>query len=110
MTNANESGFPVIIYGTIDKTGAVKSGSGFVCQRQSEGNYVVIFSQAFTDTPAVVGNQTGYGSIGESTLDQVVFPLVTNVSFTALTGLPSGSASDRGFSFIAAGSLSRQSQ
>ncbi|WP_299627981.1 hypothetical protein [uncultured Tenacibaculum sp.] len=91
------------IYGTVSSNGSIISGSGFIVQKQNTGTYLIDFEPGFSQTPAVVGSQTGYGSIDENPLDNVVFPYINQGSTTALTADSSGHKKDRQFSFIAIG-------
>lgn len=102
-----DSDFPMMVYGSIDKNGRITSGSNFSCHRESNGTYRIVFSLPFSEAPAVVGSQTNFGSMGESTLDQITFPFVYKDSCTVLTGGSSGNAEDRSFSFIAVGPMGR---
>lgn len=91
------------ISGVVNANGSIASGSGFSVTRQTTGQYVIDFTQAFSELPAIVGSQTQFGNIGQNTRDNVVFPFVSNGSATALTGDSNGSHTDRSFSFIAIG-------
>jgi hypothetical protein len=91
------------IYGTVASDGRIISGSGFISQRQNNGTYVIDFEPGFSNIPAIVGSQTGYGNINENPLDGIVFPYLNQGSATALTGDSSGGKTDRQFSFIAIG-------
>lgn len=108
MSNPNGADFPSFAYGRVDKGGNKKTGSGFVSYRQDAGTYIITFDPPFTEAPAVVGNQTDFGTTGESTLDQVTFPIVTANSCTVLTGGSGGNHEDRSFSFMAIGPQGRQ--
>ena len=93
-----------ISWGYINADGTIKDGSGdFTVTRVDNGVYQVSFSREFIATPAVVGSQTGYGSLGQANTDGVAFPFVEQISFTAKTGDSKGSAQNRSFSFIAIG-------
>lgn len=93
------------IYGTINKDGVILSGSGFSVTKHQTGQFIIDFEQEFKDIPAIVGSQTGWGKLSENTLDNVVFPFLSNGSATALTGDSSGDPSSRQFSFIAMGEV-----
>lgn len=93
------------IYGTIGKDGNIISGSGFEVTKQQTGQFTIDFEMNFKEVPAIVGSQTGWGKLSENTLDNVVFPFLSNGSATALTGDASGHPSSRQFSFIAMGEV-----
>ncbi|MEQ6123239.1 hypothetical protein AAON49_03430 [Pseudotenacibaculum sp. MALMAid0570] len=91
------------IYGTVAQDGRVISGSGFLVQRQNDGIYVIDFEPGFSNIPAVVGTQTGYGDLGQNPLDGVIFPYINQGAVTAITAGADGRKQDRQFSFIAIG-------
>ncbi|CAL2075556.1 conserved protein of unknown function [Tenacibaculum sp. 190524A02b] len=90
------------IFGTISADGNIISGSGFSVKKQSTGKYLIDFNENFSEIPAIVGSQTGYGE-GEGPTDVIVFPFLERGFATALTGNGEFIASDRQFSFIAIG-------
>lgn len=95
----------ITLWGSIAKNGTVAAGSGgFKVQRESAGNYVIVFEHNFNSTPALVGSQWGYGN-GQSTLDNVIFPSLSSSGATVLTGDANGKYTDRNFSFIAVGDI-----
>ncbi|TRV43980.1 MAG: hypothetical protein EWV53_22765 [Microcystis panniformis Mp_MB_F_20051200_S9] len=70
---------------------------------QSNGEYIISFSPAFSATPSIVGSQVLYGQQSQKPLDNVVFPFLNSGAATALTGDSEGNKKDRSFSFIAIG-------
>ncbi|AOK20756.1 MULTISPECIES: hypothetical protein [Burkholderia cepacia complex] len=95
----------VTLWGSVQRDGVVLDGSGgYSVKRESAGTYQIKFSVAFTKTPAVVGSQGAYNS-GQSTLDNVIFPVVHPREITVQTGDEKGKYSDRNFSFIVIGTI-----
>lgn len=95
-----------ILWGAINANGTISSsGGGFSVTRQGAGQYVISFRSLFQTIPSIVGSQTSYGNLGESPVDNVVFPLVDTGSATAITGDSNGNHQDRNFSFIAVGNI-----
>ncbi|WP_232438427.1 hypothetical protein [Burkholderia ubonensis] len=95
----------VTLWGSVNRDGVVLDGSGgFAVKRESTGTYQIKFSVQFTKTPAVVGSQGAFGN-GQSTLDNVIFPVVHPGEITVQTGDQYGKYSDRNFSFIVIGTI-----
>jgi len=95
---------PLILWGSINADGTIASGSGgFSVTVQGSGQYVISFRTLFQGVPAMVGSQNRYGALGESSLDNVVFPLVDSGTATALTGDSANHQQPRNFAFIAIG-------
>ena len=92
----------IIIGGTISPEGTVISGKGFTVEKKSTGEYAISFNYNFSETPAIVGSQTGYGP-KEVPFDVVCFPTLNKTGATAITGDNVGNSSDRQFSFIVMG-------
>lgn len=101
-----------IIWGVVNADGTIASGSGgagdyeFAVINEGPGIYQISFNGNFEGVPAITGSQVMYGSISESSLDNVVFPYLTAASATAITGASNGAAGNRSFSFIAVGESS----
>lgn len=91
------------IYGTVSSDGKKISGSGFSVNKQTTGTYLIDFNDNFSEIPAIVGSQTGFGE-GEGPTDVIDFPFLQKGSATAITGDGRFNLSDRQFSFIAIGS------
>jgi len=92
------------LWGTINADGSIASGSGgFNVILTQPGQYVISFQHLFTGLPSIVGSQTRFGSLGESSTDGVVFPQLNNASTVAITGDGGGNHQNRNFSFIAIG-------
>ncbi|WP_198390693.1 hypothetical protein, partial [Burkholderia ubonensis] len=69
----------VTLWGSVNRDGVVLDGSGgFAVKRESTGTYQIKFGVQFTKTPAVVGSQGALGN-GQSTLDNVIFPVVNPI-------------------------------
>jgi hypothetical protein len=96
---------PLILWGSINADGTIASGSGgfSVTAQGSSGQYVISFRTLFQGVPAVVGSQNRFGGLNESSLDNVVFPLVDSGTATALTGDSDNHQQPRNFAFIAIG-------
>ncbi|WP_232453841.1 hypothetical protein [Burkholderia ubonensis] len=95
----------VTLWGSVNRDGVVLDGSGgFAVKRESTGTYQIKFGVQFTKTPAVVGSQGALGN-GQSTLDNVIFPVVNPGEITVQTGDQYGKYSDRNFSFIVIGTI-----
>lgn len=95
----------ITLFGSIQSNGTIVSGSGnFSVKRESNGNYTILFNTPFTNNPAIVGSQWGFGS-GQSTLDNVIFSTVSGGSAEVQTGDSKGNYTDRNFSFIAIGNI-----
>ena len=93
------------IYGTVSAQGNKISGSsGFSVQKQSTGTYHIDFETNFSEIPAIVGSQTGFGT-GQLPTDVVDFPFLQEGYATAITGDAHRNFEDRQFSFIAIGKL-----
>lgn len=93
---------PTCVSGAINKDGSIVLGSkGFNVLHQGPGEYYILFDPPLPVMPAIVGKQTNWGDTSENTLDNVVFPSVTNLGAMALTGATDGNHVDRSFSFIA---------
>ncbi|PTW61744.1 hypothetical protein C8N35_102460 [Breoghania corrubedonensis] len=91
------------VWGTVSGNGDLLAGAGCTISKQGTGIYVIDFTTSFSGVPALVGSQTGFGSQGQSPLDNVAFPFLTGGTATAVTGDNQGSKEDRQFSFIAIG-------
>ncbi|KVO85778.1 hypothetical protein WL61_08295 [Burkholderia ubonensis] len=95
----------VTLWGSVNRDGVVLDGSGgFAVKRESTGTYQIKFGVQFTKTPTVVGSQGALGN-GQSTLDNVIFPVVNPGEITVQTGDQYGKYSDRNFSFIVIGTI-----
>lgn len=95
---------PLIRWANVSANGSIYAASeGISITRIGDGQYAISFSPPFSKVPAIVGTQTGYGTINERTTDNVVFPFVSEANATALTGDDKGIHVDRGFSIIAIG-------
>ncbi|MGI2031003.1 hypothetical protein ACRQ1B_01290 [Rhizobium panacihumi] len=93
-----------IIAGVVDGNGNIISGGDdFQVNRPNTGEYQINFYNGFSEIPAVVGSQVLYGSDQQSSADNIVFPFVSRLAFTALTGNGQGTHDNRSFAFIAAG-------
>ena len=92
------------IYGTVSAKGNKISGSGFSVKKKSKstGTYLISFDNEFSEIPAIVGSQTGYGD-EEYPVDILDFPHLQKGGATVITGDGPGNFSDRQFSFIAIG-------
>ncbi len=90
------------LYGTVSSEGTIISGTGYTVQRVSKGTYSINFIENFSEVPAIVGSQTGFGN-GQKPEDVVDFPYLDHESATAITGNTSDDHSDRQFSFIVMG-------
>ena len=95
------------LWGAINADGTVATSSGgFTVKRTDVGTYVIDYTSAgFASIPALVGSQDRFGG-GQSTLDNVVFPNVSNTQATAVTGDSNGKAFDRSFAFSLFGAAS----
>ena len=92
------------IYGTVSAEGNKISGSGFSVSKQSTGKYLIDFENNFSEIPAIVGSQTGFGD-GQIPSDVIDFPFLQEGHATAITGDGLHKLQDRQFSFIAIGKL-----
>lgn len=101
-----------IIWGVVNADGSIASGSGgagdyeFAVINEGPGIYQISFNGNFKGVPAITGSQVMFGSMTESSLDNVVFPYLTEANATAITGASNGAAGNRSFSFIAIGESS----
>lgn len=89
------------IQGVIGPTGNVVSGNGFAVTRTNTGEYQVQFKTQFAKLPAVVGSQVLFGGDNQDPRDNVVFPFLNSLGFTAIVGDSAGRRADRSFAFIA---------
>lgn len=93
----------VVLWGSINANGTIAGGSGgFSVGRQGPGMYVITFP-SFATIPAIVGTQTGAGSLSEDNREGMVFPWLNTNYAVAITGDASGNQQDRSFSFIVFG-------
>lgn len=93
-----------IVWATIGPDGQVLTSSEpIVVQHTATGIYTIQFALSYKVLPTVMGSQVLYGSDNQNPVDNVVFPLVNQNGFTAITGDSGGNHSDRHFSFLALG-------
>lgn len=88
------------IAGTVNEDGSAKYGSDFISSRTSEGHYMIEFRPAFGELGGV--SVTQIFNEGNTRDNAVIIRLNASHAFIK-TGNDSGSARDRSFSFVAAG-------
>jgi hypothetical protein len=95
----------VTIWGAINGDGTIASSSGdFTVTKTGTGTYKISYPGiGFVATPSAVGSQNRFGSNGQSALDNVIFPFVSNTETTVIAGDSKGNASDRNFGFSITG-------
>ncbi len=96
-----------IIRGTIDRNGAIVSGSGFTIDHQASGEYLIVFDDPFAARPSgsvtqVFPNLDNFGS-GGYTLDNALFTGISTTQAKVITGNHIGDKSDRCFTFFIIG-------
>jgi len=106
MTDSGGSHFPAggmeelrLVRGNIDGNGTTDAGTGFTCERLSEGDYEIIFNPPYTGTPSVT--VTCVQADGDNRYANT-FDLTANHVFV-LIEFPGGSGTDSDFSFCAIG-------
>lgn len=97
------------VYGNINADGTIKSGSGdFTVVQEGNGEYTIVFTQAFANMPTVVTTQNykdwdDFTYNGGSTYDNTVIIAISNSKFKMQAGGGSGSKTERNWTFIAVG-------
>jgi hypothetical protein len=81
----------------------ISTSGGYSVASTSAGIYVITFTTAFRQAPAIVATQNNFGNTNEENTDGVAVPLVSTTSATVITGDASGNKHNRGFGFIAIG-------
>jgi hypothetical protein len=105
---------PRIIYGCVERGGAIHSGTGFSVEHPGSGLYEITFAPAFDYPPAVVATQQyayrdghyrwdDFQNHGGSTKDNVVIIALNESKVRLKTGDGDGIAASRNFTFIAIG-------
>ncbi len=92
------------LWGSIAANGSnISSSGGFSVANTDHGIYVITFSAAFRQPPAIVATQNNYGNTDQENTDGIVVPLISTTSATFVTGDANGNKSNRAFAFIVTG-------
>ncbi|MFN8300651.1 MAG: hypothetical protein U0T75_16230 [Chitinophagales bacterium] len=90
------------VRGTINSSGGITSGGGFVVAKVGTGLYNITFLSPFSDTPSGSVTQVTNAD-GNDTRDNAFISTISSTGIRVKTGDSGGSASDRAFSFIIMG-------
>ena len=92
-----------ICWATVNPNGSLVSSGGAISFLHPAGSGQYPTSLPYNSMPSIVGCQTRLGNTGEANTDGIVFPFLTAISATAITGNNNGTQEERSFSLIAAG-------
>lgn len=91
-----------ILYGTVNLSGSITSGVGFICTRTAAGTYSISFVNGFSISPTPVITQDGFASGGVSAI--AVITGLSSTGFTVnMSAAGGGGNIDAGFTFVVLG-------
>lgn len=100
VSNTNAVASLSIVRGYCNSSAIIVSGEGFSITKNSTGNYGILFTTAFQDTPAVTGNCISTSGIG---LTSVMIIGLGQGGFTLLTYGPASTLINIDFAFTCIG-------